>query len=383
MAVGGGSGGHVTPVAAVIDELHAQLKGDEQLQVRFVCDKAFEAQARRIMQTASIPVDVSVIQAGKLRRYRHFRFWNYITQPWIVAQNIFDTARVGIGFLQAVWLCVRMRPDVVFAKGGYVCLPVGWAARFLRIPLVLHDSDARPGLTSRLLAPSAAAIATGYPLENYPYSASKSSYVGVPVRDQYAKVTNQMQSAAKKRLGVPMDTPLLVAFGGGLGARSINTAITRALPEFTKQGVRTILIAGEANVDAVKKSAAHHLNSNVEIHGFVVNLHDMLEAADLVVTRASATALQELAAMQKPVIVIPAHQLGDQHHNAEYFAKKDAAIVLTDAQLHQGELTAVVQDILRDESRRKELAKNIHQFARPHATRDVAATIRKAAGDDK
>ncbi|NCU39102.1 hypothetical protein EOL96_08815, partial [Candidatus Saccharibacteria bacterium] len=162
LCAGGGSGGHVTPVVAVLNQVHAQYDGE--LNVRFVCDKGFATEARSIMDGAPVPVRVSTISAGKFRRYRHFRFVDYITTPSVMIRNIGDIAKITVGFFQSLWIIGWFRPDVIFAKGGFVCLPVGWAARVLRVPLVIHDSDARPGLTNRLLASFASAIATGYPL---------------------------------------------------------------------------------------------------------------------------------------------------------------------------------------------------------------------------
>ena len=134
LAVGGGSGGHVTPVAAVISELK---KSGDVSEVRFWCDKKFAPQAKGIMAKYDSSIPVSVIMAGKLRRYHHLTLWQHLLIPSVVFPNIFDICKVLLGLIQSIIKLIFWRPDVIFLKGGYVCLPVGWAARFLKIPYIM------------------------------------------------------------------------------------------------------------------------------------------------------------------------------------------------------------------------------------------------------
>ena len=108
----------------------------------------------------------------------------------------------------------------MFTKGGFVCLPVGMAARVLRIPLVIHDSDAHPGLTNRILAKWASAIATGAPLKHYPYPESISRYVGIPIATEFAPFTDQQRTEAKRTLGLDPNRPLVVVTGGRVGCQT-------------------------------------------------------------------------------------------------------------------------------------------------------------------
>ena len=165
LAVGGGSGGHVTPVVAVFKELH---KIDPEFELSFWCDKKFGPTARSIVASYDPELPVDLIYSGKLRRYHGVSKW-YALHPTILLPNIVDMVRVAAGFVQSFFKLLRLRPDVIFMKGGFVCLPVGYAARLLRIPIVIHDSDAHPGLTNRLLAPFAKKIGTGAPLKYYKY----------------------------------------------------------------------------------------------------------------------------------------------------------------------------------------------------------------------
>src|SRR5690606_13554725 len=199
LAVGGGSGGHVTPVVAVIRELK---KKQPDAEVRFWCDRNYAPQARSIMGHFDETTPVGTIPAGKARRYHTLPLWRQLLQPFsIVLPNLRDLLLVGIGFIESFLRLIFWRPDVVFTKGGFVCLPVGMAARLLKIPLVIHDSDAHPGLTSRLLARGATAIATGAPLHHYPYPKDKSQYVGIPIAADFRPFLPDERQRLKERLG--------------------------------------------------------------------------------------------------------------------------------------------------------------------------------------
>ena len=152
LVVGGGSGGHVTPVLAVAREI---LKIRPRAKIEFWTDKKYYKNARKLMVENGMDLRVRKIAAGKLRRYTNFTFVTYLRNFDVVLKNIADFFKIIGGFIQSFFRLVFNRPDVIFLKGGYVCLPVGMVARFLRIPYVIHDSDAVPGLTNRLLSKKA------------------------------------------------------------------------------------------------------------------------------------------------------------------------------------------------------------------------------------
>lgn len=339
----------------------------------FLCDRAFETQSRGIMEP--LGVTVRVIQAGKFRRYAHLTFWQHFTVPKVVTSNFRDVFKAGKGFFQSVTIIRRFKPDVVFTKGGFVCLPVGLAAHVLRVPLVIHDSDARPGLTNRFLAKWADAIATGSPLENYHYPAGKATYVGVPIAERFTPKTEQQQRDYKQKLGFDPDQTLVVAVGGGLGARSINLAMSRGGQALLDAGLAVYLVAGKGGYDEALTEAPKA--DWFKIVPFVYeNMDELLGAADIVVSRGSATFLQELAGLKKCVIVVPAHQLGDQVKNAAVFEKAHAALVIDNHDLESGaRLQGAIIDLARDPARRMELAVALHTFAKPSAAKDLAQIL--------
>ncbi len=365
----------MTPVLAVVKELY---KLEPNLSVRFFCDKAFEQQARGLMQSAPIAVDVKVISAGKFRRYSHLTLFQHLKVPHVVFGNFKDGFKIMIGFWQSFFILLFQRPNVVFAKGGYVSLPFGLAASMLRIPLVIHDSDMRPGLTNRVLARHATMITTGAPLKYYPYPAAKSRYVGVPVGDGFRPVDDQTARIYKKELGFDPDSLLVVATGGGLGAVSINRAICQSARALAGQNISAYLVAGKKNYDDAARNAPSSQESFKVVPFVYDGLSQILGAADIVVTRTSATTMQELAGLKKAVITVPAKQLGDQLKNATEYKAAGAVIVVQD-----DELTDTLADqiilLARDKGRRQELADKLHLFYRPDAASDTADIITKVA----
>lgn len=376
LCVGGGSGGHVSPVVAVINEL---AKHDPALAVLFVCDKAFVTQSRGLMDQAAVPVTVRTITAGKFRRYSHLTRMRQLLMPRLVMANLVDIFKVAAGILQSIWVVLRWKPDVAFAKGGYVCLPMGIATWIARVPLVIHDSDTRPGLTSRVLSRWARAIGTGSPIENYGYPEAITQYVGVPIASDFRPFTAKQHREAKVRLGIDADRPLVVVTGGGLGATSINTAVVGAAPKLLANGVALYHITGKDHYESVVEQAPRDPHYRVVPFVFK-DMPQVLGAADIVIARGSATFTQELAGVGVPVVMVPARQLGDQLKNARTYAAADAVVVLSDDELgERGRLAEVVEQLLADPDRCRELAKQLHTFARPDAARDMAKMIRQAA----
>lgn len=292
--------------------------------------------------------------------------------------NLRDSFLVIIGCIQSFIKLVLWRPDVVFTKGGYVCLPVGLAAKLLNIPLVIHDSDAHPGLTNRILSKWATAIATGAPLEYYNYPKKKSHYIGIPITSDFHAFSTDERAAARESWGVDQHNPLVVVTGGGLGALRINNAVVEVLSSLRRLG-SIVLVAGSAQYDELKALVPQN-SKHFQLHPFIShNMAELLGAADVVVARAGATTILELAALRIPTILIPNAKLtgGHQTKNAAVYADAKAVIIVDEDQLEKdrGLLVTAIKDVLDDTSLRSRLSKNISVFARPHAAKDMADII--------
>lgn len=323
-------------------------------------------------------IPVQTIVAGKFRRYNHWSVWKQLSKPSIVFRNLRDLFLIGFGFLQSIVKLLLWRPDVVFTKGGYVCLPVGLAAWVLHIPLVIHDSDAHPGLTNRVLGRFANAIATGAPREYYKYPASRTRYVGIPISRDFRVFTPDERTTAKQRLGFDPKLPLVVVTGGGLGARRINDVVVRVLDDMIKLGT-VVLISGVGQYDELLALTPQG-STRFELQAFVSSgMAELLGAADIVITRAGATTLLELAALAKPTILIPNEYLtgGHQLKNAAVYADKGAVVVLEERKLEAApeRLVEATERLINDEATRKRMADAFHHFSKPHAAKNVADMI--------
>ena len=350
------------------------------VELKFWCDVHFAPQAKTIVGAFDTSIPVEIIASGKLRRYHHLTLWQHVMWPSLMWSNIVDSFKVAGGFFQSFWKLIWWRPDVVFTKGGFVCLPVGMAAKVLGIPLVIHDSDAHPGLTNRILSRWATKIATGAPLEYYHYPADRTSYVGIPVNAKFRPFSKEEQLAAKKAWGVDPSKPLVVVTGGGLGARRLNATTIEARSELEKLA-SVILVSGAGHYDELRKQIPKD-TKQFQIHKFIDTMHELLGAADVVVTRAGATTILELAALEKPTILVPNAALtgGHQIKNAAVYAEAQVAIVLNEDETVAKPqlLVKAVAAYIHDPKTTATMAKRFGQFAKPNAAKDMATLILSA-----
>ncbi len=363
---------------AVLKELRQR---HPKTEIRFWCDDKFAPQARSIIDSFDESIRLDTITAGKFRRYHHLSAIQHLLWPSLMWANLADTFKVLGGFLQSLFKLIIWRPDVVFTKGGYVCLPVGMAAHILRIPLVIHDSDAHPGLTNRVLSRWATIIATGAPLEYYNYPVDRTRYVGIPVGNAFHPYSAAEQLAAKQEWGIDTKKPLVVVTGGGLGARRLNNVVAEVLPKL-QQTTAVILVAGAGQYDELRALLPAD-SPHFQLYPFINNIHTLLGAADIVVTRAGATTILELAALAKPTIIVPNAALtgGHQLKNAAVYEEAQVAIVLNEDQMVAKPelLVKSINNYINDPKTTATMAKHFGKFAKPNAAKDMAELIIKAA----
>lgn len=386
VVVGGGSGGHITPVVAVVEEI---WKIKPRTRIEFWTDKKFYKNVTKITSGMGPSLTVRKIAAGKLRRYTNFTFITYLQHFDVVLANILDMFKITAGFFQSFIRLISFKPDAIFLKGGYVCLPVGIAARLLRIPYVIHDSDTVPGLTNRILAKHAVKIATGMPLEHYTYPSEKAEWTGIPTSAEFLPITKSQQKSLKRELDFPADDLLTVITGGSLGAQHINEAVREILPELLKV-TNVLLVAGRERYPEMmdlKKFEVWEkgkLKSNFRMIEFSSEMSKLFGAADIVVSRAGASSMTELAAMKKAVIMVPNHKLPGKHQvkNAEAYAKSGAAIVVEDERMvdQPGLLLSAVKKLAKNPASREDMAKKLQEFSKSDAAKRLAEMVISTAG---
>jgi UDP-N-acetylglucosamine--N-acetylmuramyl-(pentapeptide) pyrophosphoryl-undecaprenol N-acetylglucosamine transferase len=382
LCVGGGSGGHITPGVAVVEEM--QKESPDNLEIRVWVDRRFAPPTRELLQDS---VKIQVIVSGKFRRYANLSLWKkiryHIFRTYL--RNFLDLFKIGFGFLQSFAKLIFWRPNVVFCKGGYVCLPVGLAARILRIPLVIHDSDTVPGLTNKILAKFASRIGTGSPVENYPnYPRKITKFVGIPVRPEFKKLSEKDKKNAKKSLGFNDDKSLIFVAGGGGGAQIFAEALPIIVPEIIKNKAQILLSAGRGKSFAPAKNLA----KDFFVKEFITeNYAEILNACDIFVTRAGATSLAEAASANCATIIIPSPYLAGDHQtkNAAVYANSGAAVVIDERNIEKNPeiLLDEIKKLLDDESYREKLGDNLARFIKPNALLEMVKMILSEARDSR
>lgn len=339
------------------------------------------------------------IAAGKFRRYAGWKLADYFknwdtTLKDLILGNFIGLIGFICGIVQSFFrmFLKKNRPDVIFLKGGFVGLPVGIVARFFKIPYVIHESDATPGLANRLLVKHATRVATSLPVEEIEGVKPDPKVVltGVPVAPEFRKVSIAKQKQLKKAFGFDEEKPLVVITGGSQGAQHINEAMREILPEMLKFA-SVGLVAGRERYEEMVDLKKYEdwdkakLRSNFRMWAFNSTMNELMGAADVVVSRAGATTIAELAALAKAVVLVPFEQLPGSHQvkNAERLIGMDAAVMVKDGRMVQqpGILLNEVQRLVRSPKLRRELADNLHKNYKPKAAGDLADMVIKLAND--
>jgi UDP-N-acetylglucosamine--N-acetylmuramyl-(pentapeptide) pyrophosphoryl-undecaprenol N-acetylglucosamine transferase len=376
---GGTSAGHVTPSLAVAHELK---KIDPNVITMYVAQKG-DSLAELPRQHLDID-QVYEVQAGKFRRYHGVGAKQFLDLE-TVAKNFRDLWRFGIGFVQSYFLLRKLRPDCILMKGGYVGAPVGFAAALLRIPYITHDSDALPGLANRMVARWAAIHAVALPKETYDYPPEKTVMVGVPSRSEFVHITPKLQKEYRKQLELEKFGKMLFVTGGGQGSQRLNEAVVKAVPELLRKykGLVVVHAAGgnqaEAVVEAYKKVLDDEGQGRVAVQGFIPDIHLYSGAADVIITRAGATAMAEFAVQGKALVIVPNPYLtgGHQTKNAQLLADRRAALCITEQELAESPviLELAVTELFANANMQRGLAEAISKIGRPDAARELAKLL--------
>jgi UDP-N-acetylglucosamine--N-acetylmuramyl-(pentapeptide) pyrophosphoryl-undecaprenol N-acetylglucosamine transferase len=380
---GGGSGGHITPLLAVATELKRQQSDIHLIYIGQKGDKLGDIPAEH----PAID-EVYSVRAGKFRRY-HSEGWKQLLDLPTLLLNIRDSFYTLIGLWQSRRLLKKLQPDTVFVKGGFVGVPVGLAAASLHQPFVTHDSDAIPGLANRIIARWASTHAVALPKDVYQYPANRTITTGIPLQADFKPLTATLRKKYRKEIGVPERARLLFVIGGGLGSQRINYAVADAVPNLLREFPDLYVVhgAGRSNETEMQTLYTERLSEKeqgrLRVFGYLSDVYRYSGAADLVITRAGATNLAEFALQGKACVIIPSPYLtgGHQLKNAQYLAEHQAGAVLqeTDLLADPNRLARQVSDLLRDDRTRQAYEKHIATFAKPEATKELAALILKTA----
>ncbi|HCW73759.1 MAG TPA: undecaprenyldiphospho-muramoylpentapeptide beta-N-acetylglucosaminyltransferase [Clostridiaceae bacterium] len=343
---GGGTAGHVNPNLALMPKLK-QLS----YEIKYIGSR--EGIEKEIIEKVKIPY--FPIASGKLRRYFDLK-------------NISDPFKVGAGFFQSLAILRREKPDIVFSKGGFVSVPVVAAARFLKIPVLAHESDLTPGLANRLASRFVDKLLVTFP-DTVAKIGEKAILVGSPIREDLFRGDAEL---AKKNAGFTEDRPVLLVMGGSIGSVKINTSLRRILPELL-QTFNVIHLCGKNNLDERLMNTPGYKQ-----YEYVVDeMKDILNAADLIVSRAGANSIFEFLALRKPNLLIPlsmSSSRGDQIENAASFLKNGYSMVLNEENLNDVTLKMSIERLYEE---REEFINAMRQSELGSATDKIIELIEK------
>lgn len=354
---GGATGGHLFPLVAVARKIKEKM--GENAEFLYLGSGA--QLEKEIMEREEIKC--KFIFSGKVRRY--FSVLNFI-----------DFLKIPVGIIQALWILLFHMPDVVFSKGGYVSIPVVLAAWAYRIPIIIHESDAVPGVANRVLSKFSNRVAIAYSSAQSFFESSKIAIFGNPVREE---VLGGDSAKAREFFNFTESKSVILVLGGSQGSKTINEAVIKILPKLLdryqvihqtgKSDYKNAIdLAGRLGIKAGREGyfAVEFLNQD--------EIKNAYALADLVVSRAGASSISEIAACKKSSILIPLKNSANDHQrmNAYEIAKVGGTLVLEESNLGENFLMGKIEKILESEELRKSMQERIFSFYHPRAAENIA-----------
>jgi UDP-N-acetylglucosamine--N-acetylmuramyl-(pentapeptide) pyrophosphoryl-undecaprenol N-acetylglucosamine transferase len=359
---GGGTGGHIFPNIAIIDELGKRGRS----KVFWIGEKGGKEQSWAVK--AGVPF--YGIRTGKLRRYFSLR-------------NFSDLLLIAIGTLQSFFILLRRRPSLLFSKGGFVSVPPVVASRFLRlagirIPVITHESDVNPGLATRIIARFASCVCVSFEKTRSYLPGVRTVVTGNPVREAIRRGDREKGLSFLGIRGRRNAHPVVLVLGGSLGARTLNGA------------VREMLVSGEIPFCLVHQCGAGNYDPSFpdgekyrQFEFIDREMGDVLAAAALVVSRAGAGALYELGLRKKASILVPlprSKSRGEQIENARVFEAAGAAAVIDDEGLNGQSLSRAICRLLQNKAGLVEMGEKAKTLCTPDAEKLIVDIIDETIG---
>jgi UDP-N-acetylglucosamine--N-acetylmuramyl-(pentapeptide) pyrophosphoryl-undecaprenol N-acetylglucosamine transferase len=348
LLTGGGTAGHVTPNIALLPRFRVLNYEIHYAGTRNGIEKEL------ILKEG---ITYHNLSAGKLRRYFDLK-------------NLTDVFRIFMGFIQSFFLVLRLRPDVVFSKGGFVSCPVVWASWILRKPVIIHESDITPGLANRLSIPFAKKICYSFPETARYLPSGKGVHTGLPVRQN---LISGSVDEGRRLCGFTDNKPVIMVIGGSQGSRIINQAIEQSLDHLLKN-FNICHICGKGGLTKEREGYRQFEYVNEE-------LPHLFALAGLVISRSGATTLFELLALRKPSLLIPLAtnaSRGDQILNAESFNRQGFSEILQQEKLTSQTLVESVEAAF---AKRNEMISAMEKSSSENGVESVMKVIETCASE--
>ena len=353
---GGGTGGHIFPAIAIADEIKKRFPDAEFLFIG----------ANGKMEMEKVPqagykiegIDIAGINRGNLL--------SNLGLPFKILKSLSKSKRIIKDFA----------PDFAIGTGGFASGPALYEASKLGIPIFIQEQNAYAGVTNKILSKKARAVFTAYPkVEGFP--AEKIKFLGNPIRSTI--ISGMLEtSEAKEKLGLNKEKLTILSVGGSLGSRTLNNAWKENLEKLKEKGYQLIWQTGKLDYKEISKNVmlSEVEASQIQIKEFIKDMETAYSAADVIVSRAGAIAISELAVAQKPVLLVPFPFAAEDHQtkNAMTLVEKNAARMVKDSEM-QEKFWNTLSEICESESIRKEMSKNLLYFAKPNAAKEIVDEI--------
>ena len=346
---GGGTAGHVTPNIALLPRL-------KELGYDISYIGSYAGMEKGLIEQQNIPY--YGISSGKLRRY-------------FDPKNFSDPFKVMKGYFQARSLMRKLKPDIVFSKGGFVSVPVVLAAKHAKVPTIIHESDITPGLANRIAIPAASRVCCNFPETLSSLPQDKAVLTGSPIRQE---LFTGDKEKARAFCGFKEVKPVILIVGGSLGAVAVNNAVRKILPELLKD-FQVVHLCGKGKLDEKLTG----LNGYVQFEYIQDELKDLFALADVVISRAGANAICELLALRKPNLLIPLSanaSRGDQILNARSFEHQGFSMVMEEEELTDEKLLAAVHKLYDS---REDFINAMNQSSQQDPIKTIIGLIEDAA----
>lgn len=351
---GGGTGGHIFPAIAIADEIRKRFPEAEFLFIG----------ANGKMEMEKVPqagykiegIDIAGIDRGNLL--------SNLGLPFKILKSLSKSKRIIKNFA----------PDFAVGTGGFASGPALYEASKMGIPIFIQEQNAHAGVTNKILSKKAKAVFTAYPkVEGFP--AEKIKFLGNPIRENI--ISGMQETAqAKEKMGLNKDKLTILSVGGSLGSRTLNNAWKSHLKQIVDKDYQLIWQTGKLDYKDIINETKDTATGNIQILEFIKDMELAYSAADIIVSRAGAIAISELAVAQKPVLLVPFPFAAEDHQtkNAMNLVEKNAARMVKDSEM-QEKFWNTLSEICENENIRKEMSDNLKYFAKPNAAKEIVDEI--------
>ncbi len=358
--VGGGTGGHIYPAIAIAQAIQEKLMDS---QILFIGSE--EGIETRLLPKERFSF-VTIKVRGMLRKLS----FRSISAPFLAVSGIF----------QAAGIIKTFKPDAIIATGGFVSLPVVIAGFFLRVPVVLHEGNLTPGLSTRICKWFASRITIAFEASRKHFRFRKVFCIGGPVRRD---ITKTVKGIAMQNMGLRQDQKVVLILGGSQGARSINNVVVDSLDQLLEMNVQVLHVCGDRDHDMIKEKIRGYY-PYYRLIPYMYNIWDGLAASDLVVSRAGATIISEIIARGLPSILIPFPFSAEGHQdlNAKLLADSGASVIINDKDLTKETLVSGIKKILSDRELYQRMKSASSLLGRPDAANEAVNVVATLLGID-